>query len=71
MDRHCISTDGNPEPKNGMGFQFEKQKQKFAGIAKRTGKLGNLQTKSLIQNSEVSITDSDEEEQEEQATMLW
>jgi hypothetical protein len=35
MDRHGISPDGETEPKNGKGVQFEKQKQKFAGIAKR------------------------------------
>jgi hypothetical protein len=38
MDRHCLSTDGEPEPENGKGFQFEKQKQKFAGIAKNKKK---------------------------------
>ncbi len=66
LDRHGISTDGETEAKNGKGFQFEKQKPKFAGIAKRKGKLGNLQSKSFVPNREFSITDPDEEEQEEQ-----
>jgi hypothetical protein len=66
IDRHCISTDGEPEPKNGKGFQFERQKQKFAGIAKNKGKLVNLQARSLVPNHEISMTDSVEEEQEEQ-----
>jgi hypothetical protein len=66
MDRHGISADGEPELKNGEGFQFEKQKTKFAGIARKKGKLGNLQAKSLVQHREISMTDSDEEEQEEQ-----
>jgi hypothetical protein len=63
MDLHSISADGEPEPKVGMGFHFEKQKQKFAGIAKKKGKLGNLQARSLVPNREISTTDSDEEEQ--------
>ncbi len=66
MDRHRISTDGEPEPKNGKGFQFEKQKLKLAGIAKKKGKLGNLQARSLVLNREISMTDSVEEEKEEQ-----
>ncbi len=63
MDQHRISTDGKPElePKTGKGFQFEKQKPKIAGISKRNENLGNLQStgKSLVQNSKISITDSD------------
>ncbi len=45
---------------------YEKQKHKFAGIAKKKGKLGNLLSKSLVPNREISITGSDEEEQGEQ-----
>ncbi len=63
MDWHGISSDGESEPKHGKGFRFEKQKpnllSKFAMIAKKKGKLGNLQASSLVQNNKILMTYSE------------
>ena len=39
----------------------KKQKQKFAGIAKKKSRMGNVHSKSLVPDREILITDSEEE----------
>ena len=51
------------DPKHGKGNQFEKQKPKFAGIAKKKSRMDNVHSKSLVPDRE--ITDSDEEVKEQ------
>ena len=53
MDQHGISIDGEPETKNGKGTHFEKQISKFAGIAKRKGKMGKVQSRSLVPDRKI------------------
>ena len=65
LDRHGIQIDGKSDPKPGKGNQFKKQKPKFAGIVKKKSRMGNVHSKSLVPDREVSITDSDEEVEEQ------
>ena len=65
LDRHGISIDGESDPKPGKGNQIDKQKPKFAGIAKKKSRMGKAQSKSLVPDREISITDSDEEVEEQ------
>ena len=58
---HKRDGKGHPQP--------ERQRPKFAGIAKKT-KLGKrIASHSLVPNREVVVTDSNEEEEQEQAQL--
>jgi hypothetical protein len=59
----------NPNPRMVREFKGIPIRETENGISRdcqEKGKLRNLQAKSLVPNCEISMTDSDEEEQEEQ-----
>jgi hypothetical protein len=49
-----------------QGIPIRETENEISRDCQEKGKLRNLQSKSLVPNREISMTDSDEEEQEEQ-----
>jgi hypothetical protein len=72
LESKGILVDSAPDHKrDGKGYpQTDRNRPKFAGIAKKT-KLGKIiATRSLVPNREVEMTDSDEEQEEEEQAQL-
>jgi hypothetical protein len=72
LESKGILVDSAPDHKrDGKGYpQSDRQRPKFAGIAKKT-KLGRIiASRSLVPNREVEVTDTDEEPEEEEQAQL-